>query len=165
MAQTSAQSIASIKSITIVAIFIAISFIGSLIKLPSPFGTIALDSCPAFTAAILVSPLAGAFVGFLGHLLTSMSAGFPFTILIHLIIALQMAAVSLITGYVGRKGHLVICLLLGTFLNGVIAPAMLIPFFGVPFFVGMVVPLTLGSFTNFVLTGLVVKALKGKVHV
>lgn len=160
------QSFSRIKMITILASFIALSFVGSLLKIPSPFGTVALDSFPAFVAAIVISPLAGAIVGFFGHMLTSLSVGFPLSIPIHLFIALQMAGVSYVTGYVSRRVNLVIGLLVGTFLNGVIAPAMFIPFeaFGTAFFLLMAVPLTVGSLVNFLLAGFIVKAIKGKIN-
>ncbi|MGC5328004.1 ECF transporter S component [Brevibacillus sp. SYSU BS000544] len=161
------QSFSHIKMISILAMFIALSFVGSMLKLPSPIGTVALDSFPAFVAAILVSPLAGAIVGFFGHILTSLNVGFPLSIPIHLFIALQMAGVSYVTGYVCRRVNLVLGLILGTFLNGVIVPAMFIPFegFGTAFFLLMVLPLTVGSLVNFILSGFIVKAIKGKINV
>lgn len=167
MEKTMIQSLSNIKTIPILAVFIALSFVGSLLKLPSPIGTIALDSFPAFVAAILVSPVAGSIVGFFGHMLTSLNVGFPLSLPIHLFIALQMAGVSYATGYVCRRVNLVFGLILGIFLNGVIVPAMFIPFeaFGTAFFLLMVLPLTIGSLVNFILSGLIVKAIKGKINV
>ena len=79
------------KSTTVKLVYIstliAISFIGSLIKIQ---GTIALDSMAGFFAALFLGPLSGALVGSMGHLLTALTSGFPLTLPIHLIVALQM---------------------------------------------------------------------------
>lgn len=153
-----------IKTISMLALFIGLSVIGSMIKLPSPFGTVALDSAPAFVAALLISPASGAVVGFFGHLATSMNMGFPLSILIHLYIAVQMAGISWVIGYLGSRGKLQAALILGSLLNGVAAPALLIPFdgFGQAFFLAMLLPLAAGAVINLSLTGLIVKAIGRK---
>lgn len=151
-----------LKALSLVALFAALSVIGSMIKIPSPYGTVALDSCPAFVAALFISPAAGAWVGFFGHLLTSLNTGFPLSVPIHLFIALQMAAICWFSGFVAAKGRLLLALVLAVVLNGVAAPAMFILFdgFGIAFFLTMLLPLLLGSLINVVLAGLIVKVLR-----
>jgi uncharacterized membrane protein len=151
-----------IKVLSLVALFTALSVIGSMIKLPSPYGTVALDSCPAFVAALLISPAAGAWVGFFGHILTSWNAGFPLSIPIHLFVALQMAAICWSCGMVAGKGRFLLALIVAAVLNGVAAPAMFIFFdgFGTAFFLTMLLPLLFGSVVNAALAGLIVKALR-----
>jgi uncharacterized membrane protein len=70
------------------AILIALSFVGAQIKV---MGSIALDSLPAFFAALLLGPASGAIVGAAGHLLTAITSSFPMTVPIHILLMLTMA--------------------------------------------------------------------------
>ncbi|HSQ33716.1 MAG TPA: ECF transporter S component, partial [Peptostreptococcaceae bacterium] len=110
------------KKITLVALFIALSFIGSNIKI---FSSIAFDSMPGFLISIMLGPVYGAIVGLLGHLLTAITSGFPMTIPIHLIIGIFMAITIYIFGVSYRifkdKNKLlswVVPTLLGVIING-----------------------------------------------
>lgn len=152
------------RTVTFVGMFIALTVIGSLIKLPSPTGTVALDSTPAFVAALLLGPAAGALVGALGHLLSSLFVGFPLTLPIHLLIAVEMAITCAITGLVFRKLPITVTLLIALLLNGVAAPALfiLVPGFGIGFFTAMLVPLLVGSGINLLLTSILVRYFKGR---
>ena len=76
------------KTLVIVALFVALSFVGAQIRI---FGTIAFDSLAGFLAALLLGPVYGAAIGFLGHLFTAMTAGFPLSVPLHLVIAGTMA--------------------------------------------------------------------------
>jgi len=76
------------KTLVIVALFVAMSFAGSQIRI---FGTIAFDALPGFIAALLLGPTAGAAIGLLGHLFTSATAGFPLSLPLHLVVAVAMA--------------------------------------------------------------------------
>jgi ECF transporter, substrate-specific component len=108
----------NIKRLVIISLFIAISAVLSNIKF---FSTVALDSMPAFLAAMLISPLAGAIIGALGHLLSSFTAGFPFTIPMHLFIALQMFIIVWVFGVLFKKINQFIAILIAIILNGPIA--------------------------------------------
>ncbi len=154
------------KQLVLVSMFIALSFVGSLIKIPSPFGTVALDAAPAFLAAIVLGPIFGACVAFLGHIVTAINVGMPLTVLIHLLIAVEMAIVCGVVGLIYKKGYLKLALFTGLLLNGVAAPALFIaiPQFGIPFFMVMFVPLLLGAAVNIVICALIVRALKGSVY-
>ena len=46
-----------------IAILVALSGAGAFIKIPSPTGTVALDSAPGYLAAAVFSPLEGGIVG------------------------------------------------------------------------------------------------------
>ncbi len=76
------------KKIVICGLLIALSFIGANIKI---FGTIAFDSLPAFLGTLVLGFYGGGVIGFLGHMLTALTSGFPFGIVVHLIIAAGMA--------------------------------------------------------------------------
>lgn len=150
------------RKIVIMGLFIALSFIGSLIKIPSAIGTVAFDSAPAFISAILLGPIPGATVGFMGHILTSMNVGFPLTIPVHLLIGTEMALICAIVGVLYKKRGIIIALCMGLVLNGIGAPASLIaiPSFGVSFFLVMVVPLLIGSSINLIIAYVIVRYLK-----
>lgn len=147
----------SVKFITLCGVFIGLSVAGAFIK---PFGnSIAFDSLPAFLAASMLGPLAGAITGFLGHLISAAITGFPFTLPVHLIVAIEMAVVMVIYAVLARKINIVVSAVLAVLLNGVGATALLIPILGVPFFLAMVGPLTLVAAINVVLAVIIHRAI------
>lgn len=75
------------KKIALSALLIAFAFIGAQIKI---MGSIALDSLPAFLGTLLLGPALGAAVAATGHFLTALTAGFPFGLPSHLMIAIMM---------------------------------------------------------------------------
>jgi len=87
------------KHLVICALLIALSFIGANIRV---FGSIAFDSMPAFLAALLLGPIYGAIIGFIGHLLTALLSGFPLSPPLHIVIAISMAITMLGFGYTYR---------------------------------------------------------------
>ena len=86
-----------VKRLVVMALCIALSFVGSFLKIS---GTIAFDALPAFYAAIVLGPLFGGIVGFFGHFFTALSSGFPFTLPIHLVIAVSMFFSCFVCSYV-----------------------------------------------------------------
>jgi len=78
----------NVRNLSIAALFIALSYAGSYLKV---FGTIAFDSLPGFLAALLIGPVYGAAIGALGHLFTAITSGFPLSVPMHLVISLTMA--------------------------------------------------------------------------
>ena len=126
------------------------------IKIPSPTGTVALDSLPGFLAAALFGGWGGALVGLLGHLFTAATAAFPFGLPIHLYVGLQMAVYVSVFGYLYRKGYKLAAVAVGVILNGVVAPLLLTPIrCG---FAMMLPSLTVGSAVNIVLAAIVAQA-------
>ena len=147
----------SVKFITLCGMFIALSVAGAFIK---PFGnSIAFDSLPAFLAASMLGPVAGALTGFLGHIISSAIVGFPFSLPVHLIVAIEMALIMLVYALLSRKINIVVSAVIAIILNGVVATGLLIPILGVPFFTLMVGPLTLVAAINVTLAVLVHRAL------
>ena len=110
------------KKLVIVALFIALSLIGSNIKL---FGTIAFDSLPGFLATLLLGSVYGAAIGFLGHIFTALTSGFPHSVPMHLVIAASMAITMFVFGYTYKvlterlptAGALIITGIAGVLLN------------------------------------------------
>ena len=146
-----------LKRIVMLSLFIALCFVGAMIKLPSPTGTVALDAMPAFLAASLLGPVPGAVTGLLGHLMTAASAGFPLTLPVHLLVSVLMLVIVLTYGFLFKNVNRILAVVVGVLLNGIGAPAalMFMPGFGAPFFVAMVLPLTVGSLINVILAYMV----------
>jgi uncharacterized membrane protein len=88
-----------VRSLCHCAMLIALSAVGSLVKLQ---GSIALDSAPGYFAALYLGPGAGAVVGGLGHILTAVTSGFPLTVVMHMIVALQMGLFVYLVGLIYR---------------------------------------------------------------
>lgn len=79
------------KTLALTALFISLSAIGGMLKIPVGIASIALDSMPALIAALfLTAPLAGT-VAAAGHLLSAMLGGFPLGPF-HFLIAFEMFA-------------------------------------------------------------------------
>ncbi|MFJ7930430.1 ECF transporter S component [Peribacillus sp. NPDC096448] len=82
-----------VRKISAIAIFIALSAVGAMIKIPSPIGSIALDSFPALLAAVILGPVSGAIVAGLGHIISAFIGGMtlgPF----HFLIIVEMAVLT-----------------------------------------------------------------------
>ena len=136
-----------IKKLVLTALFIALSFVGAMIKVPGT--TIAFDSMPGFLGAILLGPLYGALIGALGHFLTAVTSGFPLTMPVHLIIMVGMGLTMFIFGYVFKyflsKNYrlaIVISLIVAVLINGplltlALSP-LLIPILGKTLLLGMI---------------------------
>lgn len=155
-------SIDNIRVITRSGLLIALSAIGAMIKIQ---GTIAFDSMPGYFAALFISPMAGGFVATLGHLLTSITSGFPLTVPMHLIIALEMGLIAYIFGILGRKSNGIIASIVAILLNGpivtfvasVTAKMLGLPFNGPAMFNALVIPLTIASSANIILAYVIFK--------
>lgn len=163
-----AESKNVVKNLVYISLFIAISFIGSLIKIQ---GTIALDSMAGFFVVLFLNPVSGAIVGSVGHLLTAFINGLPLTLPIHLIVSLQMAVVVYLFGWIHKKTNLIVASLVAITLNGIVSVIMLAPLttmLGLPlqgktFIYVMVGPLTLASAVNVTLAGILHKIIKDRI--
>ncbi len=105
-----------------ISIFTALTVVGSLLKIPSPVGSLAFDSAPGFFAALLFGPTEGALVSGLGHLATAVVSGFPLGIL-HLPIALGMALAGAAIGFINKfskKWGFAPALLIGVIINTIL---------------------------------------------
>ncbi len=131
-----------------IAIFIALSAVGALIKIPSPTGTVALDSAPAFLAAAAFSSPEGAIVGALGHLLTAATTGFPLSLPVHLLVMAEMALFVWIFGVLSSRVNVWVAAVVAVLCNGVVGAALMIPIGGVGMFTVLVAPLLVGATIN-----------------
>jgi len=138
------------RRLALLAVLIALSAVGSLIKIPSLVGTPALDSAPGYFAALALGAGSGALVAAVGHLLTALTSGFPLGLPIHGLIALGMAGCALGTALLRRVAGRGVASAGGVLLNGIAFPAafILVPGFGTAFFAAMLVPLLVASLLN-----------------
>ena len=143
------QGLFSGTRLVYLAFLVALSAVGANLKLPSLTGTPALDSLPGYLASILMGAPEGALVISLGHLLTALTAGFPLSIPLHLLIATGMAACATVFSHIARRS-LWLAAIAGILMNGVLFPAAFIPIpgFGPGFFGAMVMPLVVASGLN-----------------
>lgn len=145
--------------LTVAGTLIALSVVGSYLKIPSPTGTVAFDSLPGFLGALLLGYPGGATIGFLGHILTSLNVGFPLGLPVHLIIACEMAMTCVLFRLLYRRNR-ILAIICGVLLNGVLAPLTLVPVFGWGFFTGIAISLIVASAVNIILASLIFEVLK-----
>lgn len=140
----------SARKLAVLAIFIALSAVGALIKIPSPVGTVALDAAPGFFVAIGFGGWMGAVVAAVGHLLTSAVVGFPLTLPMHLGIAAGMALCAFVYGWLGRKGTvgLVLGFVLAAIINSFVLGLLMLPIGGWPLYTATIIPLLIGAVVN-----------------
>lgn len=137
--------------LSLLAAFVALCVVGSFVKIPSPTGTVALDSLPGFFSALSLGYGEGALVAFLGHIFTSLNVGFPLGVFVHLLIALEMGGIALLFRFVFLRVGAFAAIATGTVANGILAPLSLTPLFGWGFFLGIVPSLVVGSCINILL--------------
>ncbi|MEG0254162.1 MAG: ECF transporter S component [Vagococcus sp.] len=153
------------RTITIVALMIALSILGGSIKL---LGSIALDSFPAFLSTIILGPTLGMIVAFFGHMFSAMLAGFPSTLPIHLIIATLMMLCMFVYGFIRKKwAHRpilskVVSIIVAYLINVPLDLAILYPILGDVIFI-LFIPLTIATLTNLLLTEVVYACLPSKI--
>jgi uncharacterized membrane protein len=154
------------------AIFTALSVVGSLIKIPSPIGSLAFDSAPGFFVALFFGPLEGGLVCGIGHLATAAASGFPLGIL-HLPIALGMALAGAAIALVNRlskKWALPPALAVGVVINTVLV-FPLAPWLSTDINIGWMIAVSYAPFLfvaatlNAIVTGIVYIAIRGKLGV
>jgi riboflavin transporter len=139
------------RRITRMAIFISLSAVGAMIKIPSPTGTVSLDSCPGYFSAAAFGYLEGSIVAALGHLFTAFTIGFPLGLPVHLYIACQMALYVMVFRYLIKRFHPLVGIIIATLLNGVLSAYLIIPFGGIGLATALIIPLTIGSAVNIII--------------
>ena len=136
------------KRIARMAIFIAISAVGAMIKVPSPTGTVALDASIAYFSAIAFGWREGCIVAALGHMLTALTTGFPLSFPLHVFVALQMAVWVSLFEIIAHKIHMWVGVIVAVLLNGPVSSLLVIPVGGWGLTAALILPLTIGSIIN-----------------
>ena len=154
------KSVLSVKRIAIMAVFIALSAVGALIKIPSPVGTIGLDSAPGYFSAIAFGGVEGAVIIALGHMLTAAVIGFPLTLPIHIFVAIQMALWALSFRWVNKKLGLIAAVIAGIILNGVVSSFTMMLMGGFGAVLGVMPFLIIGSAINVIIAAAAYRVIK-----
>jgi len=154
------QDVLKVKRAAYIAIFIALSAVGAMIKIPSPVGTIGLDSAPGFFCALSFGYIEGAAVIFIGHLLTAGFVGFPIGLPLHLFIGLQLALWAIVVRFIKQKLGLWSAVLCGVILNGVVSSFTMFFVGGMGAVIGIMPFLIAGSLFNILIAAIAYKGLK-----
>ena len=143
----------SVRKLAIMAVFIALSAVGSLVKIPSPLGTVGLDSAPGFFAALAFGGWVGFIVIAIGHLLTAAIVGFPLTLPVHLAIAFGMGLCALAFRWIGKRGlaWLAVAVVVAALLNSFALGLIVLPIGGWAMYVASVPSLLVGAVINLVI--------------
>lgn len=145
------------RDIAVMALSVALAGAGAFIKIPSPVGTVALDSWPGYACALAIGP-SGSWVAFAGHLASGFVSGFPLGLALHGLIALEMVLCALAFAWTWRRLGVVAGVAVAVLLNGLAAPLALAPWLGIPLVVSLMVPLTVAATVNVALASIVGKA-------
>ncbi len=129
------------------AVCLALSAVGSFIKLPTFVGSIALDSAPALVAAAILGPRAGAAVAGIGHLISAWLGGWPIGPF-HWLIALEMAALGALFALLYQRGWKIGSAAVFIIGNACFAPLPLAASFGWSFVLAVIPPLSIAALIN-----------------
>ncbi|WP_414832909.1 ECF transporter S component [Afifella sp. YEN Y35] len=116
------------RSLIIVAVFSLLSFLLGFVKFGGA-SSIALDAFPSYFVAGFYGPLLGAPVAAVAHLLSAVSGGFPFSVPVHLFIAVEQALWAYLFGAILRYSNdvwfLVVAVPAGIVCNGYLGPKLI----------------------------------------
>lgn len=152
-----------VKRIAIMAIFIALSAVGAMIKIPSPIGSIGLDSAPGYFCALAFGGVEGAVIIAVGHLLSAAVVGFPLSIPIHLGVAVCMALWAVIFRFIGKRGSVVMivaAIVVASLLNSFVTGLLLIPVGGWGLYIANIIPLLVASAVNTIIASIAFLSVK-----
>lgn len=138
------------RNISWASLFIALSVVGAMIKVPAIIGSIALDSFPALVSAVVLGSGVGAFVGGLGHLLSALIGGMPLGPF-HFIVAAEMAFLVWAFGALYSSGKRVLASITFFIGNAFIAPLPFMFLMSVQFYIALLPSLIVGSLVNVLL--------------
>ncbi|MFT8395755.1 ECF transporter S component [Propionibacterium sp.] len=154
----------SARSVAVMAVFIALSAVGALIKIPSPAGTVAFDSAPGYFVALAFGGPMGFVVIALGHILTASMAGFPYTLPVHLAIAVGMGICALLLRWIGHRGgllNLVIGGVVAVLFNTFALALVVVPTGGWGAYVAVIPSLLVGAILNVAVASIAWRSLRG----
>lgn len=152
----------NIRKIILMALFITISYVGSIIKLPGPLSTIAIDSFAGYLGGLVIGSVYGGIIGMIAHLFVSMTSGFPLSFPVHLIISIMMFLSIFTYSFLAKKYNIVIGSFVGTLMNGVLMPLalMVLPFMDKGFLISLIPILIVASLLNIILSNAIYASIK-----
>ncbi|WP_033827922.1 ECF transporter S component [Bacillus andreraoultii] len=136
-----------VKKLSLLAIFISLSVVGAMIKVPAPISSVALDLLPALVGVVVLGRNAGSLVACLGHLLSALFGGMPLGPF-HMLIAFEMALLVYGFGYIYQKGKRILAAIFLVIGNTFVASLPFLFIIGIGFYVGMIPSLFIGSVIN-----------------
>ena len=157
----------SARRIATLAVVMALSVVASLIPIPSPSGTVALDLAPGYFMALFGGPINGAIAIFFGHMAVATRAGFPLTVPVHIGIGIACSGVGAALWFFRRRlGNntpalviaIVIAIIGNTFGSNILLSYL---FVGAAMAIGTVPPILIGSSANVIVGSLVWVAIRG----
>lgn len=143
------------REMVLSGLMIAIAVILSM-PLFKIMGSIGLDAMPAFFSAATISPMMGGFVGAIAHMISAAFTGFPFSLPVHLAVALVMFLTCFLYGYTRAKFNRYLAVIVGIVMNGpvnlfvaaMLSKALGMEFAGMMMFTILIGPLTLAASVN-----------------
>ena len=153
------------RRLALYGILLALTVIGANVKV---LGSVAFDSAPAFLGTLLLGPVGGAILGAVGHLVSAALAGFPFTVPVHLAVAVLMALTMYAYGRVYGRFHDLTAWSYGA--SGVVAWFINVPFSLAVLYPVMqdavwvlLLPLSLVCIANLIVAGLIYSHLSSSI--
>jgi riboflavin transporter len=146
------------KRFAMIIVLISLSVIGSLLKLPTSLGSIALDSAPALVAAAILGPSIGAFVASFGHLASAFFAGVPLGAF-HMLVAVEMAVLVYGFAWLYRQKWTKAALFFFFVGNSFLAPLPFALWMGKAFVLAVIPSLTIATVANIIVSSLVIPVL------
>jgi len=148
----------NIRKIALLSLFIGLSVVGAMIKVPAVITSVALDAFPALLAAAFFGPIAGGIVGGLGHMMSAIIGGMAMGPL-HVIIAFEMIVLVYLFGVLYKQGKSYTAGFVFFIGNAFIAPIPFIFIFNLAFYVALLPSLVIGSLLNTVIALIVIPRL------
>ena len=140
----------SIKKISLISLFIALSVAGASIKIPAIVSSVALDMVPALLGGVMFGSIAGAIIAFVAHLLSALLGGMPLGPF-HLLIGLEMAVLVWLFAMFYKKRNKWLASILFVVGNTLIAPLPFLFLMGIGFYLGLLPSLFIGALINTVI--------------
>ncbi|WP_144512034.1 ECF transporter S component [Bacillus sp. FJAT-22090] len=136
-----------LRLLTLAAMFAALSAIGAFVKIPVGINSAALDTVPALVSAAFLPPIYVGAASMIGHLSSSLYAGFPLGPL-HLIIAAEMFLILFVYTKLHQAGRSILKWVFFIVANSLLAT---LPFYWIispAFFVGALPGITIATVLN-----------------
>lgn len=136
-----------LRLLTLAAMFAALCAIGAFVKIPVGIGSAALDTIPALVSAAFLPPVYAGAASMIGHLSSSLYAGFPLGPL-HILIAGEMFLILFVFTKLHRAGLRIWKWIFFVFANSVLAT---LPFYWIispGFFVTVLPEITIATVLN-----------------
>lgn len=154
----------NIRKLPLLGILLALAIVGADIKL---FQSIALDSFSAFLGALLLGPIEGASLAFVGHLVSAFLSGFPLTLPIHIIVAIMTSLAVYLFGVVFESLNktttaYILSIIVGYFSNVILSLEVLYPFIGNVVYM-LFIPLSFASLFNIISASLIYSIIYNKI--